>query len=331
MKLDLKKMTYGIAALVLLFGRYPVSWLLSSRNRNKLVSEKENNTQGQHIKSPTGNVLFVKHSGRRGAQPLVFIHGINANKQQWHYLEQNFRNDFQLICIDLPGHGLSPEGRDFSIKALALDLNHILTQLNIQHPVLHGHSLGGMICQEYCRQNYLPVPKAIILQHCSYTNPLATMPFGSVPPLIQWRLIDPLLSYIARHNKFFTAMGYLAYSSGLSCLFYRVLLFKGSQSSSILRQMARSAAKTTAQTAARSLMVTFRFDMSKDLDKIDVPCLVIAATEDRLIAPAAGLYLHQHLRRSELAIVKGGHQSLIEYPETTIKAMQNFMIKYGIV
>ncbi|MFD2287271.1 alpha/beta fold hydrolase [Pedobacter petrophilus] len=330
MKLNLKKTSYGIAALILLFGRYPVSWLLSSRNRNKPVPEEENNTQGQYIKSSTGNVLFVKSTGRREAQPLVFIHGINANKQQWQYLEQNFSNDYWLISIDLPGHGSSPDGRDFSIKALALDLNHILTQLNIQQPVLHGHSLGGMICQEYCKQNYLPAPKAIILQHCGYTNPLETMPFGPIPSLIQWRLIDPTLSYIARHNKFFTAMGYLAYSSGLSCLFYRLLLFKGNQSSATLRQMARSAANTTAQTAARSLMATFRFDMSKDLDKIDMPCLVIAATEDRLIAPAAGLYLHQHLNRSELAMVKGGHQSLIEYPETTIKAVQNFMIKYGI-
>ena len=80
MKLDLKKTTYGIVALVLLFGRYPVSWLLSSRNRNQTAPENENNAQGKYIKSPTGNVLFVKRSGRHGAQSLVFIHGINANK-----------------------------------------------------------------------------------------------------------------------------------------------------------------------------------------------------------------------------------------------------------
>jgi 3-oxoadipate enol-lactonase len=330
MKLNFKTCGYSIAALTLMFGRYPLSWLLSSR---KAKNPRLNNNQQNHeayITSPTGNVLFVKTEGSTNATPLVFIHGINSSSQQWQYQQQHFRNNYHLILIDLPGHGRSSDIADFSIEALATDLSSVLTQLSIQQPVLYGHSLGGMMIQEYCKLKLSPAPSAIILQSCSYTNPLKTMPISPLPWLLQSPVITPVLQNIARNSKVFTTLGYLAYSSGLSTLFYRLVLFTGKQSVATLRFMTTLAAKTKAKTTAETLLATFAFDAENEIKNIDLPCLIIVAENDRLIDPKAGLYQQQQIKGSDLVLVKGGHQTLAEYPEETNNALEQFLRKHGI-
>lgn len=181
MKLNLKTCGYGITALALLLGRYPISWLLSNRHAKKLRPKSSPTNPGTQILSSTGNVLFVKSEGRIDATPLVFIHGINSNGEQWQYQQQYFKDSYRLILIDLPGHGRSPDAKDLSVKALAIDLSTVLTKLDIKQPVLYGHSLGGMMIQEYCKLKLSPAPAAIILQSCSHTNPLKTMPISPLP------------------------------------------------------------------------------------------------------------------------------------------------------
>ncbi|HEX8607523.1 MAG TPA: alpha/beta hydrolase [Pedobacter sp.] len=329
MKLNLKTYGFGVAALILIFGRYPVSWLLSSRDAKK-PGPNNDQQNGIHIKSPTGNVLFVKSEGRIDAKPLVFIHGINASSEQWQYQQQYFNKNYRLILIDLPGHGLSTEVADLSVKALAIDLSAILTQLSIQQPVLYGHSLGGMMILEYCKLKLTPAPSAIVLQSCSYTNPLKTMPISPWPWLLQSALITPVLRNIARNSKVFTTLGYIAYSSGMSALFYRLLLFTGKQSTAILRNFITLAANTKAKTTAEALLHTFAFDAGNSLKNINVPCLIIAAEDDRLIDPKAGRHQHRQIEGSDLITVKGGHQSLAEFPEETNYALENFLRKNGI-
>ncbi|MEJ7557932.1 MAG: alpha/beta hydrolase [Pedobacter sp.] len=330
MKLNLKTCGYGAAALILMFGRYPLSWLLSSRNEKKIRPENNQQSHESHIESPTGNVLFVKIEGPIDATPLVFIHGINSSSDQWQYQQQHFSNDYRLILIDLPGHGRSADSADLSVKALAIDLSAVLTQLSIHQPVLYGHSLGGMMIQEYCKLKLTPAPSAIILQSCSYTNPLKTMPIGPLPWLLQSTLITPILQNIARNSEVFTTLAYAAYSSGLSALFYRLVLFTGKQSVATLRSMTTLAVNTKAKTTAETLLSTFAFDAGNVLKNIDIPCLIIAAEDDRLIDPIAGLHQYQRIKGSDMVVVKGGHQSLAEFPEETNKALEQFLHKHGI-
>jgi 3-oxoadipate enol-lactonase len=330
MKFNLKTCGYGIAALLLIFGRYPLSWLLSSRSAKKPRRINNQHYHETYIESPTGNVLFVKSEGRIDATPLVFIHGINSSSQQWQYQQQRFSNKYRLILIDLPGHGRSSDAADFSIEALAIDLSTVLIQLSIQQPVLYGHSLGGMMIQEYCKLKLSPEPSAIILQSCSYTNPLKTMPISPWPWLLESPLITPILRNIARNNQVFTTLGYVAYSSGLSSLFYRLVLFTGKQSVATLRFMTNLAANTKAKTTAETLLSTFKFDASNALKNIDVPCLIIVAEKDRLIDPKAGLQQHRQIKGSEFIMVKGGHQTLAEYPEETNNAMEQFLLKHRL-
>jgi 3-oxoadipate enol-lactonase len=328
MKFNFRTAGYSFAALTLLVGRYPVCWLLSSRNPNKISPEKRHH--GTYIKSPTGNVLYVKRLGQTGKPILVFLHGINSSCEQWQHQQQYFISNYELILIDLPGHGASPDPADLSIQAMAIDLRCILRQMNVQQPVLYGHSIGGMIIQEYCSKKHAPQPKAIILQNCSYTNPLKTMPISPIPWLLEKPLIRPALGQICKRSTLFTTLGFLAYSSGLSSLLYRLLLFSGEQSAATLRTMTSFAAKTKAKTSAQMLLHTFDFDAGDSLKEINIPCLIMGAAADRLVDPAASIRLHTQIPGSKISILPGGHQTLVEYPGSSNLAIQRFLARTGV-
>lgn len=89
---------------------------------------------------------------RQGAGPtIVLIHGIGHHRQAWRDVIGLLSNDFDVIAIDLPGHGESPDikldGRGAK-DALRTELETLLGALDVSDPILVGNSLGGLIALE---------------------------------------------------------------------------------------------------------------------------------------------------------------------------------------
>jgi pimeloyl-ACP methyl ester carboxylesterase len=306
------------------FGRYPVSWLLSSRRKSQGPG-KIRPLDHAYIISPTGNTLYVEIDGPEDARSLVFLHGLNSSLLQWYYQRLFFRKRHRLILIDLPGHGRSPKPNDTSIKALAADLQTILLHLSARDPVLYGHSIGAMVIMEYCLHPYSPKPRGIILQQGSYTNPLKTMKYPLLMQMLQRPIAEPWLRFIKKHPIVFSIIGRLNYLNGINLLFYRYILFTGQQSPAQLRYMAAVAAKVPPEVVADGILATLRFDASDKLDKIASPALIIGGLDDRIVQPSAALYLAGKIKDARLAIVKGGHQSMVEYFEENNKVLSEFL------
>lgn len=72
----------------------------------------------------------------------------------------------QCINYDIRGHGFSPRNFPKSNtieKVFALDLQSICQHYQVKKPVFIGHSLGGLICQEYVNQALQPTPLSTVL------------------------------------------------------------------------------------------------------------------------------------------------------------------------
>lgn len=77
---------------------------------------------------------------------VVFIHGFCESVQIWDSFIPFFESSFQVICIDLPGHGKSKSlGYETSIDKMAFQVKETLDSLNIKKALLVGHSLGGYV------------------------------------------------------------------------------------------------------------------------------------------------------------------------------------------
>src|SRR5690348_2225525 len=78
--------------------------------------------------------------------PLLLLHGVSLMAAAWAPLFAELRG-FQLLAVDLPGHGLSDpvRYRRGCVRESARSLiDDILNALGLEAAPVVGHSLGGM-------------------------------------------------------------------------------------------------------------------------------------------------------------------------------------------
>ena len=80
--------------------------------------------------------------------PLFLIHGLGGQLRNFTYaLIGRLTNEFRVIAVDRPGSGYStrPAGADPRLRAQAEVMAKIIEALNLDRPLVVGHSLGGAI------------------------------------------------------------------------------------------------------------------------------------------------------------------------------------------
>ncbi len=87
--------------------------------------------------------LNYKQYGNESSSPLLIAHGLFGSLDNWVTLAKQFSTDFNVYCVDLRNHGLSPHTEAFSIELLAEDLNHFIETKIGKPTAVIGHSLGG--------------------------------------------------------------------------------------------------------------------------------------------------------------------------------------------
>lgn len=94
------------------------------------------------------NINYIRY-GNKDKQTVVLLHGWGQNIQMMKPVGDNL-TDYDVIIIDLPGHGNSEEPKEVWLLTDFVDMIHaLLTSLNIDDPILIGHSFGGKISLLY--------------------------------------------------------------------------------------------------------------------------------------------------------------------------------------
>ena len=84
---------------------------------------------------------------------IVFLHGSGLSHIVWSLSEQFFsNNDFNVLSIDLPGHGNSDGPCLDSIEKIADWLEKVFNKLNLDNLILVGHSQGCLEILEYANK-----------------------------------------------------------------------------------------------------------------------------------------------------------------------------------
>lgn len=89
---------------------------------------------------------------RRGAgEPVVLIHGIGHRRQAWSPVVDALAERYDVVMVDLPGHGESPTGLLGSMpakEALEEEFRLLLEHLGLESAHVVGNSLGGLVALE---------------------------------------------------------------------------------------------------------------------------------------------------------------------------------------
>jgi len=106
--------------------------------------------------------------------PLVLVHGITDDGLCWTPVAEALSDQYDIIMVDLRGHGKSEAPEEgYDLKNLATDVGEFVIALDLDRPIILGHSLGAAVT--LILAGLMPeVPRAILLEdppNLSYLSP----------------------------------------------------------------------------------------------------------------------------------------------------------------
>ncbi len=80
-----------------------------------------------------------------GEVALVFVHCWACDRSFWKEQLDVFDDDYQVVALDLPGHGASGRREGGTLAELGEDVAQVVKILGLHRVILIGHSMGGPV------------------------------------------------------------------------------------------------------------------------------------------------------------------------------------------
>ena len=109
------------------------------------------------------NDFHLKRYNNGATEKIVFLHGFTGSMHTWDEVIQHLPRSFDIITIDLIGHGETSKPIDpacYVVEEQIADLHALLQQLQWSNFTLVGYSMGGRLALAYATQ--YPVKKLIL-------------------------------------------------------------------------------------------------------------------------------------------------------------------------
>ena len=92
---------------------------------------------------------MIAYERRGSGTPLVLIHGLTDTRRVWDPLLAPLAATFDVVSVDLRGHGESFDAAPYDVVTLAGDVHEVVVSLALDRPLIVGHSLGGSVATAY--------------------------------------------------------------------------------------------------------------------------------------------------------------------------------------
>jgi pimeloyl-ACP methyl ester carboxylesterase len=85
----------------------------------------------------------------QGSPAVVLVHGWSCDRSYWKEQVDYLAPQYQVVVLDLAGHGESGMGRkDYTVAAFGADVAAVVDSLQLKNVVLVGHSMGADVVVE---------------------------------------------------------------------------------------------------------------------------------------------------------------------------------------
>jgi len=143
MHLNLRKLLIGLILMPALAGL-----LLISCGQEVETPPVATGPGVDSVASADGVMIHYEVSGQ-GEPALVFVHGWSCDRSYWKNQVDEFAETYQVVTIDMGGHGGSGlEREDWTLAAFGADVAAVVSKLNPGKVVLIGHSMAGAVNME---------------------------------------------------------------------------------------------------------------------------------------------------------------------------------------
>ena len=204
--------------------------------------------------------------------------------------------DYNIIAIDLPSHNKSSKFPELSLDLYVDVVKKLGDSLKPEKLILGGHSLGGVVVQEF----YFKYPNdvsALILCGTGGRMRVSQVIFDSIKP------------------------DYQVFLKNL-----KVGLFYRKTSKDIIENAIMEISQIDPEVTYNDFKICDAFDTLDKTNSIDIPCLIICGKYDQLTPVKYSQFFHDKIANSVVHIIdKSGHGVMLEKPEEVNKAIKDFI------
>jgi magnesium chelatase accessory protein len=216
------------------------------------------------------------HVQRMGQGPsLLLLHGAAASLHSFSDLMQRLAERYDVIAVDLPGHGFTTKGSAMrsTLPAVASDLAAMLHRENIRPEAIIGHSAGAAVALEL-NEKLDPSPASVIALNGA---------FAEFDGVAGW--LFPMLAKLLAINPF-TSLFFAATTTPANVR--QLIEATGSElSDEQLRLYYRLIRDRAHVSGALAMMAQWDLrPLVARLDRIDVPTLMLTGARDKAVAPS---------------------------------------------
>lgn len=262
------------------------------------------------VTSADGTKIAVEEAGKKGAQSILFVHGIAQSRSSFRrVMEGPLAKDFHLVAFDLRGHGDSEAPADAiaytSGERLGNDLKAVIEAFQLDKPIVVAWSYGGVVTGEYLRHHGDSRLGGILFA-------AAAIKIGkSAKGLLGPVMLENGRALISDDAELYEA-GSRTFTEGLT---HKAL------SAELLEESRGFMRRVPAH--ARRALLTRHEDFGPELEKVAVPTAVVHGTQDRVVLPAMSGFIHSVIQSAELSSLDDvGHVPWDESPEGFERAVR---------
>src|SRR5579872_4664685 len=261
------------------------------------------------------NLHYEDHGS---GKPIVLIHGYPLSGASWEkQLPPLLETGHRVITYDRRGFGRSSQPTTgYNYDTFAEDLHKILTHLELQDVTLVGFSMGGGEVARYIgKYGSKGVSKAVFIS----SVPPYLLKTQDNPEGVDQAVFDGIQKAVAADRY--------AFFSDFFKNFYNADLLLGKRVSEQAVQASWNIASNASAIASYACVPAWHEDFRKDLERVDVPTLVIHGDADRIVPfSSSGERTAKLVRGAKLVVVKDGPHCVIwTHADEVNSALLNFL------
>jgi pimeloyl-ACP methyl ester carboxylesterase len=269
----------------------------------------------QYLELPSGARVHVRDRGPRDGQVLVLVHGSNAALFTWEPWVTRLQNDFRVIALDMPGHGLTGPipSEDYGQKSMADVTVGTLNALGVGQFAIGGNSMGAGVAARVTLEYPDRVTKLILVDGGGMPSKLPREP-GVGFRIARLPVINNVMRWVSPRNIFESSLKTAIYDDALVTpamvdMYWRLNRREGNRAASLKR--------------FQSSWDTYNAD---NMSKITQPTLILWGDKDTLIPPDSGEAARDAIKGSQLVIYKNiGHIPMEETPDASAADVKAFL------
>jgi pimeloyl-ACP methyl ester carboxylesterase len=254
--------------------------------------------------------------------PLVFLHGIGESSFDWRWLMPDLLGERCIYALDMPySSGINQPREEYSQEFLAEFVFRFLSELNIDKPVVVGHSLGGIVAITMALKDPELLKDLVLV--CSAGLGTELNPLLSMQTLPGY---SDFLSLISR-----TPMGALHRVWARSLVLYTYPYLVPPEWTHEQYRLTLTPHFMDALLGALRNHVNIKGQQTiliDHLSKIKMPTLIIWGGNDRVIPLSHAKEAMKHLPNARLEVISDcGHMPHVERPSATAAVLNQFLIE----